>query len=747
MSDARLALEIPGGVISALLIAAALVAVIVIGLRHLGVSDVRRRRALIALRVATALAALLVAIQPTWSGERLDQRPGRLAVLFDASRSGIVRTGEEEDARTRADEAEALAARWSGAQRERAPDVYTFGAALRPARLETLAEELAPIEDDTRLAAAIEAAAEGPAGDELGAVLVVSDGADLAGGALETATRLGLRVHAVALGAGASLRDDAIAEVRADRVGFLRRTAMVRVTVRRLGESAGEIPVALMRGEETLRETAVVVPEDGEATVDLAFTPDRLGRSVYRVVIPTAPGDAVPQNNERAFLVRVARDNLRVLLVAGQPSWDERFLRAFLTRDPTTDLISFFILRNTSDMTMAQPEELALIPFPTDELFHEHLGSFDVVLFQNFEYAPYQMAGYLPRIRDYVMRGGSFAMIGGPLSFSAAGYAETPIAEVLPVGVLPRGTAETQAITTDRFQPVLAEDASRHPLVALLPDARANAAAWAALSPLQGLNVTTDVRSGGQRLLQHPTRRDRSGAPLSVLVSGSAGRGRVMALMTDTSWRWGMTSGGQQGDASAYERFWDRALRWLSRDPALEPARIETDRESYGPSARMRIDASLADERYVPLGAREVTITVLGEADRPLASADVRTDGEGRARVELVAPDEPGGYRVVAVERGATDVLAEEVFVVESGGQELADPRPRPDVLRELAARTGGEIFEDPEQAPDLERFDATRVRSLGVVTERPFASPWAFLVLVALFGAEWILRRRWGAR
>jgi len=87
------------------------------------------------------------------------------------------------------------------------------------------------------------------------------------------------------------------------------------------------------------------------------------------------------------------------------------------------------------------------------------------------------------------------------------------------------------------------------------------------------------------------------------------------------------------------------------------------------------------------------------------------------------------------------------VFVVESGGQELADPRPRPDLLRELAARTGGEIFEDPEQAPDLERFDATRVRSLGVVTERPFASVWAFFALIALFGAEWILRRRWGAR
>jgi uncharacterized membrane protein len=494
-----------------------------------------------------------------------------------------------------------------------------------------------------------------------------------------------------------------------------------------------------------------VIDGEGEATVDIEFTPDRLGRAVYRLSIPTASDDAVPENNERAFLVRVARDNLRVLLVAGQPSWDQRFLRAFLTRDPTTDLISFFILRNTADMTMADPEELALIPFPTDELFREHLGSFDVVLFQNFEYAPYQMAQYLPRIRDYVMRGGSFAMIGGPLSFSAAGYAETPIAEVLPVGVLPRGTPAAAATTTDRFSPRIADDATRHPILALAPDPRANAEAWAALAELQGLNVVTEVR-GGHLLLHHPTRRDRSGGPLPVLVTGTAGRGRVLALMTDTSWRWGMTTAGLAGDASAYERFWDRALRWLARDPALEPARVTTDRESYGPGARVRVEASLADDRYVPLASRDVRLALIGDEDRVLAGADVRTDGEGRGAAELEAPQTPGGYRVAAFlgsgepAAGATSI-ASDWLVVEPGGDELADPRPRPELLRELAERTGGTFTEDPASAPDLESFDASRVRSLGVTTERPFATGWAFLALMALFGLEWILRRRWGAR
>ncbi len=744
MTDLRFALEIPGGAFSATALAIAMLAVVALGIRSIVIAHPTRRRTLIALRIATGIVALLVAVQPTWSGEELERRPGRLAVLFDASRSGLVRADSES---TRTDQARALAQRWSEREQSDHADFYTFGAALRPTRLAAVARELAPIEDDTRLADALNEAAMEASGGELGAVLVISDGTDLQGGALSAAREEGVRVHAIALGAGVTLEDDAIAEVRADRVGFLRRPAVVRATLRRLGRSAGPITVALMRGEETLREATVVVPEDGQATVEIPFTPDRLGRSLYRLRIPTAADDAVPENNQRSFLVRVMRDNLRVLLVAGQPSFDQRFLRAFLARDPTTDLISFFILRNTSDMTMAGPDELALIPFPTDELFHEHLGSFDVVFFQNFEYAPYQMAGYLPRIRDYVMRGGSFVMIGGPLSFSTAGYAETPIAEIMPVGILPRGTDSNHAITTDRFHPMIAQDAARHPILALSPDPRANAEAWSRLVPLEGLNVTTGVHATGQVLLHHPTRHDRSGGPLPTLVTGSAGRGRVVALMTDTSWRWGMTTGGQRGDASAYERFWDRTLRWLARDPALEPARIETDRESYGPGAPLRVRANLSDERYVPLANRELVLTIMGDAEQEIATHRFRTDAEGHAELTLEAPNDPGGHRMVVRLDGAHDAIAEEVFIVETGGHELADPRPNSELLRELAEQTNGEFYANPNEAPDLNTLDATRVRSLGVTTARPFANVWAFMVLIGLFGVEWILRRRWGAR
>ena len=90
--------------------------------------------------------------------------------------------------------------------------------------------------------------------------------------------------------------------------------------------------------------------------------------------------------------------------------------------------------------------------------------------------------------------------------------------------------------------------------------------------------------------------------------------------------------------------------------------------------------------------------------------------------------------------------LAEEGFLVEAGGDELADPRPRAATLREIAAVTGGTAYRESDP-PRLDQFDRTRARALGSVTIAPFAAAWFFAVVVALFGAEWSLRRRWGLR
>src|SRR4029079_13084035 len=96
---------------------------------------------------------------------------------------------------------------------------------------------------------------------------------------------------------------------------------------------------------------------------------------------------------------------------------------------------TFFILRTRTDDVRATEEDLALIPFPVHELFSEHLPSFDAVVLQDFNAAPYELLQHLPALARYVEHGGRLMMVGGPDSFVGGHYAGTRLADVLPVSI------------------------------------------------------------------------------------------------------------------------------------------------------------------------------------------------------------------------------------------------------------------------------------------------------------------------
>ncbi|HBL93334.1 MAG TPA: hypothetical protein DD375_07495, partial [Hyphomonas sp.] len=84
-------------------------------------------------------------------------------------------------------------------------------------------------------------------------------------------------------------------------------------------------------------------------------------------------------NNRTAATLSGVRDRLRVLLVTGKPNQAGRVWRDLLKSDPSVDLVHFTILRPPYKLDYTPTEELALIAFPTEELFEEKLEEFDLI--------------------------------------------------------------------------------------------------------------------------------------------------------------------------------------------------------------------------------------------------------------------------------------------------------------------------------------------------------------------------------
>src|SRR5262249_10182638 len=130
-------------------------------------------------------------------------------------------------------------------------------------------------------------------------------------------------------------------------------------------------------GPPAFLASGVAHVKDGKAALDLTVVLDRAGARIVEVAISPQSGDAIPENDRRLLTLNVARDRGRVLQGAGRPTNGGRALRRWIKNDASVGLVAFFILRSPDDDVRAAPNELALIPFPVDELFQEHLPSFD----------------------------------------------------------------------------------------------------------------------------------------------------------------------------------------------------------------------------------------------------------------------------------------------------------------------------------------------------------------------------------
>lgn len=705
----------------------------------------RRRRWLVAGTGAAALAVLVLAVlRPVQIQVRGASVGARVVVLVDASRSIDLPVAEGPRARREviADVLPKLRDRFSDVRAR----TLVFGVG-EPSPYDGGDAFSAPPVLGSDLAAALETLASGT--EQLPqSIVVVSDGRLDRPGESQTKAQLAESIGALEI----PIHTVGIAE-RVPRDATVRRVSMsdavvahqaVSLTVEVAcsgGLDCGEVPVVARElhlssaAQERASGTAHV--ENGVAKVDLEVTLDRAGTRILEVAIDAPSGDEISANDRRFLAVDVARDRVRLLHVAGRPTYDVRALRTWLKSDASVDVVAFFILRTHDDDVVAPQDELALIPFPVDELFTVHLPSFDAVILQDFDSVPYGLSKHLPKLADYVKKGGGLIMVGGPNAFVSGNYANTLLASVLPVSL--EKIRPDQAIDLASFVPRLTA-AGKHapvlePLQALIGEQ---------LPEMPGTNVVADARDGATVLLEHPTMTTSASQPMPVLALGEYGSGRSIALTVDGSHKLLFSKWAVDAAGRAHGAFWDALLGWLMRDPRFEPAKVRLpDGCIAGVDTKLELRAVFVEEGT----NAEISVARMGSG-KVVAERKVQLPEAGAPTVIEIGKLAAGGYTAtVSVNRGdgktGRSAPSRYDFACEKGGAEWADPRPDRDRLRLISDATGG-TYVDADAVDDLPLPDAANVVSERRVT--PILPPWSWTLLAAAcLGGHWVARRRTG--
>ncbi len=555
-------------------------------------------------------------------------------------------------------------------------------------------------------------------------------------------------MHTVWVGSS-SLRDLAVTRVRADDFAFVRNAVKIEAELLINGLPVGEVPVTLRQGERVLTEKRITLRKDQQRyRVEFEFVPQRVGKFGFSISAPVFDGEALASNNSRVFLIKVIRDRIRVLQISGRPSWDQRFLRRLLKRDPNVDLISFFILRTLASLSTVPPSELSLIPFPTEELFERELGSFDLVILQNFNFGPYGIGVYLPHLRKYVEQGGGLAMIGGDLSFSSGGYAGTAVSRVLPVRLLAPGPDPARLISEDDFRPRLTARGREHPILQIGRTRRETERLLAGLPPLSGVNRVGGPLGGATVLAVHPRLRTDQREPMPVLAVREVGKGRSLALTSDSLWTWAFAALDRPGVGSrrGYDGFWRNAIRWLIRDPELKYLRVIAQRSRVRIGAPIEVVVRAYNPDYSPAQGLKVRYEVapLSGNIAGLARAG-QTDDTGELRVRYT-PTTTGPHRITArATIGGRQTVEQELVLVDPAGPEQRDPRAVSELLQQISAITGGRYLGPARVLPELKLLPPRVVRVNWRRDVELWSRWWWLAGAVLLLALEWLVRRRHG--
>lgn len=696
----------------------------------------RRQRSwlIFASGVLAAACVALAAVRPVVVEAQANLVGPRLVVLVDQSRRMKLPDGKT----TRLDRADEAVRKVTEHFDNARSSVMGFSeGALDPLSLGADVE-LGSRGSRSDLSAAVRELASA-AGERPRAVVVVSDGrfsrplAELDDAALREAVgALGVPLHTVSV-TDDTPNDASIRGVRAAGVAVAHQPLALTIEVGCAGElECGRVPVHIreLRDGVAPAELAAGVAEikDGVGTVELEITLDRAGGRVLEIALEAPSGDVIPENDTRHVTFVVARDRIRLLHLAGRPTYDVRALRRWLKSDESVDVVAFFILRDSDGDEPGAPSfELALIHFPVDELFTEHLRSFDAVILQDIDAVRYRLTGYLARLAAYVELGGGLIMVGGPSSFAGGNYAGTPLDSILPV----EQPQDDKPFDSKAFVPRYTEAGHAaevtRPIRELLGEA---------LPEMVGTNFLGQARPGAIVLWEHPE-LSVGGKNMPVLALGEAGDGRTIALSVDSTHRLAFSPMAASVAGRAYGSLWDGLLGWLMRDPRYEAARVEV----VGECIEGEPDTVLRVTRLPGMrGELELTIAPLTQAaSEPIIR---KIPGDSVEPVEIRVPGlRAGGYTAKA--RIGEAPPSRHDFACERGGAAWADSRPDRARLDAIARVTGGASV-GIDGIDELPLPEATRVAAQREVA--PVAPPWVWTLAAAvLLGVHWVARRNSG--
>jgi hypothetical protein len=223
---------------------------------------------------------------------------------------------------------------------------------------------------------------------------------------------------------------------------------------------------------------------------------------------------------------------------------------------------------------------------------------------------------------------------------------------------------------------------------------------------------------------------------------------KSLSLMGYGLWRWRLMGQGNPDIAPLFASFLSSAIRWLTSREEGRNVRVAPTRDQFSRGEPVSFSGQAYNASSQPVEDAQMSIEITGEGEQ------IRTDlhplGSGRYE-GAVEGLPPGEFKFTATATGGGHELGRDAgsFLVGGLNLEYLDTRMNAEVLQQIAYRTGGGYltYRDADRLREM----LGSLRSLSPRDEQRGETlelhrwPYVLALVIALFSAEWIIRKRNG--
>ena len=595
-------------------------------------------------------------------------------------------------------------------------------------------------------------------GRPVAGLILVSDGRSNAGEdplrVAEAASRLNIPIFPVAAGAEEGPRNVRVAELEASPVVFARDPMTVGVVVEARGLRDGEADLILeqrLNGSdwEQVNTQRIALGEDGTLKrTTYRITPKVVGQYEFRARVENAGPELTRDDNTATAAVRVVRQQIRVLMIAGSPSPEVQFLRNTLQRDQHVEFAAWL---QHADPGYRQAGDRPISRLPNDA---EELGRYDALVLVDPD-----MRALGPQwadlIADFVGKsGGGLIYIPGELysqqlfeaddTAGAAGGRWTRILPVVREPGLFRTEAEVRLATQSTYALDLTPEGRGDPIFEFHPDPIRNRAVLSSLPGMYWSFPVTRARPGATVLARHGDPRMQNSHGRHVLLASQLyGPGRTVFIGFDSTYRWRFLS------QDYFDGFWARLIDRVGRNKALGgrfPFLVSLGKSAYRVGDKVAIGVRFTEAAAVA-EASGLAAEVEAEGQPPEPLIFERSAEDPALLTAGFQAERAGGYTLritpaTGADAGATTRVSTTTFRVEPPRREVDEPSLNRTLLADLARMTGGRVL----NVSELDKLDAAiPMREVTRTIEQRdelWDAPILYAIIILGLTAEWIMRK-----